>query len=96
MSRTHVIGRGMPLRRSEIDTDQIIPARSCLSTERSGFGIGLFGDWREEDSFVLNNPEYAEAKVLVAGAACNGLVTRVCCLGNKELRLQSRHCGKLR
>ncbi|MDF7674647.1 3-isopropylmalate dehydratase small subunit [Acetobacteraceae bacterium ESL0709] len=69
MNRKHVIGRGMPLRRSNLDTDQIIPARFCLSTERSGFGIGLFGDLREEKDFVLNDSRYAGATILVAGAA---------------------------
>ncbi|HBF31887.1 3-isopropylmalate dehydratase small subunit [Rhizobium sp.] len=69
MTRTLITGKGMPLHRSDIDTDQIIPARFCYSTERTGFGTGLFGDWREDPDFVLNNPAYNKATVLVAGSA---------------------------
>ena len=60
-------GVGVPLRRSNVDTDQIIPAVYLKRVTRSGFEDGLFAAWRNDPSFVLNRPEYAEASVLVAG-----------------------------
>ena len=63
---THT-GRAVPLRRSDVDTDQIIPSDWLKRVERTGFGAGLFSEWREDPSFVLNSPEYAGATVLVAG-----------------------------
>jgi 3-isopropylmalate/(R)-2-methylmalate dehydratase small subunit len=61
-------GRAVPLRRSNVDTDQIIPAEYLKRVSRAGFGEGLFAAWREDPSFVLNQPQYAGATVLVAGA----------------------------
>jgi 3-isopropylmalate/(R)-2-methylmalate dehydratase small subunit len=63
---TH-LGRAVPLRRSDVDTDQIIPSDWLKRVERTGFGAGLFSEWREDPTFVLNLPEYAGASVLVAG-----------------------------
>jgi len=63
---THT-GRAMPLRRSNVDTDQIIPAVYLKRVTREGFGDGLFAAWREDPSFVLNQPRYAGATILVAG-----------------------------
>jgi 3-isopropylmalate/(R)-2-methylmalate dehydratase small subunit len=64
---THT-GTAAPLRRSNVDTDQIIPAEYLKRITRSGFEDGLFVAWRaNEPDFVLNRPEYAEASVLVAG-----------------------------
>jgi 3-isopropylmalate/(R)-2-methylmalate dehydratase small subunit len=64
----HVItGAAVPLDRSDVDTDQIIPASWLKRVERSGFGQGLFSEWRGQHDFVLNRPEYAHATVLVAG-----------------------------
>jgi 3-isopropylmalate/(R)-2-methylmalate dehydratase small subunit len=60
-------GVGMPLRRSDVDTDQIIPAEYLKRVTRTGFEDGLFNAWRNDPTFVLNNPEYAGASVLVAG-----------------------------
>jgi 3-isopropylmalate/(R)-2-methylmalate dehydratase small subunit len=60
-------GRVLPLRRSNVDTDQIIPAEYLKRVSREGFGDGLFAAWREDPSFVLNQPAYADATVLVAG-----------------------------
>ena len=60
-------GRAVPLRRSDVDTDQIIPSDWLKRVERTGFGAGLFSEWREDPSFVLNREEYAGATVLVAG-----------------------------
>ena len=55
-----VSGRAVPLDRSDVDTDQIIPSDWLKRVERTGFGAGLFAEWRDESSFVLNQPEYAE------------------------------------
>jgi len=60
-------GRAVPLRRTNVDTDQIIPAVWLKRVSRAGFGEGLFAAWREDPSFVLNQPAYAGATVLVAG-----------------------------
>ena len=60
-------GSAVPLRRSNVDTDQIIPAVYLKRVTRSGFEDGLFSAWREDPAFVLNNPAYAGASVLVAG-----------------------------
>ncbi len=63
-----VRGTALPLDRANVDTDQIIPAVWLKRVERTGFGAGLFSSWREADpDFVLNRPEYAGAKILVAG-----------------------------
>jgi 3-isopropylmalate/(R)-2-methylmalate dehydratase small subunit len=63
---THA-GRAVPLRRSNVDTDQIIPAEYLKQVSRTGFGKGLFAAWREDPSFVLNQPQYDGATILVAG-----------------------------
>ena len=63
---THT-GVGVPLRRSNVDTDQIIPAVYLKRVTRTGFEDGLFAAWRDDPSFVLNRPEYAAGSVLVAG-----------------------------
>ena len=60
-------GRGVPLERSDVDTDQIIPSEWLKRVERTGFGRGLFSEWRDDTNFVLNQPEYAGASILVAG-----------------------------
>jgi 3-isopropylmalate/(R)-2-methylmalate dehydratase small subunit len=60
-------GRGLPLRRSNVDTDQIIPAEYLKRVSRTGFGDGLFAAWREDPEFVLNQPAYASATILIAG-----------------------------
>ena len=62
-----VTGRGVPLDRSDVDTDQIIPSDWLKRVERTGFGAGLFGEWRDDRDFVLNREEYAGANILVAG-----------------------------
>ncbi|MEV5511232.1 3-isopropylmalate dehydratase small subunit [Streptomyces orinoci] len=63
---THT-GRAVPLRRSNVDTDQIIPAHWLKKVTRDGFEDGLFEAWRKDAEFVLNRPEHAGATVLVAG-----------------------------
>jgi 3-isopropylmalate/(R)-2-methylmalate dehydratase small subunit len=61
-------GTAAPLDRSDVDTDQIIPASWLKRVERTGFGVGCFSAWRESDpDFVLNRPEYSEASILVTG-----------------------------
>lgn len=56
-----------PLDRSDVDTDQIIPSDYLKRVEKTEFEKGLFAQWREDENFVLNKPEYADAKILVAG-----------------------------
>ena len=63
---THT-GIGVPLRRSNVDTDQIIPAVYLKRVSRTGFEDGLFAAWRGDETFVLNQPEFASGSVLVAG-----------------------------
>ena len=63
---THT-GSAVPLRRSDVDTDQIIPSDWLKRVERTGFGAGLFSEWREDPAFVLNVPAFHGASVLVAG-----------------------------
>ncbi len=63
-----ITGTAVPLRRTDVDTDQIIPSDWLKRVERTGFGAGLFSEWREEPGFVLNRPEHAAATILVAGA----------------------------
>jgi 3-isopropylmalate/(R)-2-methylmalate dehydratase small subunit len=60
-------GRAVPLDRSDVDTDQIIPSDWLKRVERTGFGRGLFSEWRDDTTFVLNQPEYAGATILLAG-----------------------------
>ena len=64
---TQVHGRMIPVRRSNIDTDQIIPAYWMKRVERSGYQDGLFENWRKDPDFVLNDPNRAGASVLIAG-----------------------------
>jgi 3-isopropylmalate/(R)-2-methylmalate dehydratase small subunit len=62
-----VSGTAVPLDRSDVDTDQIIPSDWLKRVERTGFEKGLFAEWRDDRDFVLNQPEHAGAQVLVAG-----------------------------
>ncbi len=64
---TVITGRGPPLVRSDVDTDQIIPSDWLKRVERTGFGQGLFSEWRENSDFVLNQDRYKGANILVAG-----------------------------
>ena len=61
-----VTGTAVPLDRSDVDTDQIIPSDWLKKVERTGFGAGLFSEWRDDRDFVLNKDEYAGASILVA------------------------------
>jgi 3-isopropylmalate/(R)-2-methylmalate dehydratase small subunit len=63
---THT-GRAVPLRRSNVDTDQIIPAEYLKRVSRTGFADGLFKAWRDDPAFILNDSRYDGATVLVAG-----------------------------
>jgi 3-isopropylmalate/(R)-2-methylmalate dehydratase small subunit len=70
MKAVHVIsGTGLPLKRSDVDTDQIIPAEWLKRVERTGFEKGLFATWRDDRNFVLNDERYVGASIIVAGPA---------------------------
>jgi 3-isopropylmalate/(R)-2-methylmalate dehydratase small subunit len=62
-----VTGTAVPLDRSDVDTDQIIPSDWLKRVERTGFGAGLFSEWRDDREFVLNLPQFGGASILVAG-----------------------------
>jgi 3-isopropylmalate/(R)-2-methylmalate dehydratase small subunit len=62
-----VKSNAIPLNRADVDTDQIIPAQYLKRIERTGFGEFAFESWRKDPGFVLNNPAYAGAQILVAG-----------------------------
>ncbi len=62
-----VTSTAVPLERSDVDTDQIIPSDWLKRVERTGFGQGLFSEWREDSSFVLNDSRYLDARILVTG-----------------------------
>lgn len=62
-----VQGTAVPLDRSDVDTDQIIPAEWLKRVERTGFGKGLFSSWRDDRSFVLNDERFAGATILIGG-----------------------------
>src|SRR5680860_148403 len=62
-----ISGRAVPLDRSDVDTDQIIPAVWLKRVERTGFGKGLFAAWRDKRDFVLNDERFAGATILLAG-----------------------------
>jgi len=62
-----ILGRAVPLDRSDVDTDQIIPSDWLKRVERTGFGEGLFSEWREDPAFVLNQERFRGAVILVAG-----------------------------
>jgi len=62
-----ITGTAVPLRRADVDTDQIIPSEWLKRVERTGFGQGLFAEWRADPDFVLNQPRHRGASVLVTG-----------------------------
>ncbi len=62
-----VTGRAVPLDRSDVDTDQIIPSDWLKQVERTGFEKGLFSEWRDDPGFVLNDARFAGARILLAG-----------------------------
>ncbi|HEX3947947.1 MAG TPA: 3-isopropylmalate dehydratase small subunit, partial [Acidimicrobiales bacterium] len=64
---TIITDRAVPLDRSDVDTDQIIPSDWLKRVERTGFGAGLFSEWRDDRDFVLNQPHHVGAGILVAG-----------------------------
>ncbi len=68
MKAVHIVsGTAVPLDRSDVDTDQIIPSDWLKRVERTGFEKGLFSDWRDDRDFVLNDESYAGANILVGG-----------------------------
>jgi 3-isopropylmalate/(R)-2-methylmalate dehydratase small subunit len=69
MEKVSVIkGKALPLNRADVDTDQIIPAKYLKRIERTGFGEFAFEAWRQDPDFVVNDPAYAGAPILLAGA----------------------------
>ncbi|MFN2504616.1 MAG: 3-isopropylmalate dehydratase small subunit, partial [Acidimicrobiales bacterium] len=62
-----ITGTALPLDRSDVDTDQIIPSEWLKRVERTGFGEGLFSAWRSDPEFVINQPQYVGASILIAG-----------------------------
>ena len=91
-----VSGTAVPLDRSDVDTDQIIPSDWLKRVERTGFGQGLFAEWRDDRDFVLNQPEYAGATILVAGPELrDGFVPRTRRVGPDGLRLQGGRLAPL-
>ncbi len=64
---TVIEGTALPVDRSDVDTDQIIPAEYLKRIERSGFGPFLFAEWRKDPAFVINDPRYAGASIMLAG-----------------------------
>ena len=62
-----VEGRCVPLERADVDTDQIIPSDWLKRVERTGFGRGLFSEWRDDPDFVLNRPDFVGATIMTAG-----------------------------
>jgi 3-isopropylmalate/(R)-2-methylmalate dehydratase small subunit len=62
-----IVARALPLDRANVDTDQIIPSDWLKRVERTGFGAGLFSEWRESSDFVLNQEQYEGAQILVSG-----------------------------
>jgi 3-isopropylmalate/(R)-2-methylmalate dehydratase small subunit len=67
-----VVGSALPLARADVDTDQIIPSHWLKRLERTGYGPGLFEAWRKDPAFVLNDPRYRGAAILLAGANFGG------------------------
>lgn len=61
------VGSGLPLRRDDVDTDQIVPAEFCRRVTRTGYADALFARWRQDEHFPLNNPAYTGATFLIAG-----------------------------
>ena len=64
---TVITGRAVPLDRSDVDTDQIIPSDWLKRVERTGFGAGLFSEWRDDRSFIFNDEAFQGANILIAG-----------------------------
>ena len=65
---TTITGVAVPLRRSNVDTDQIIPAVFLKRVTKTGYDDGLFHEWRKDPQFILNRPEYAGARILITGS----------------------------
>ncbi len=98
MEPVHIItGRAVPLDRSDVDTDQIIPSDWLKRIERTGFGAGLFSEWRDDRDFVLNKSEHAGATIPHRRPELRDwLVPRARCVGARRLRLQGCHQSEVR
>ena len=97
MKAVHIVsGSGLPLRRSDVDTDQIIPAEWLKRVERTGFEQGLFATWRDDRDFVLNDERYARRPHARGRAGVRRrLVARARRLGDPAVRLRCRHRAEL-
>ena len=90
-------GTAVPLDRSDVDTDQIIPAQYLKRIERTGFGPFLFDEWRKDPDFVLNDPRYDGASILIAGRELRQRVEPGArAVGDRGLRLPGRDRAELR
>ena len=90
-------GTALPVDRSDVDTDQIIPAEYLKRIERTGFGPFLFAEWRKDPAFVINDPRYAGASILLAGAQLRlRLQPRARPVGDRGRGLQGRRRSELR
>src|SRR2546423_4785175 len=69
---TVIEGTALPIDRSDVDTDQIIPAEYLKRIERTGFGQFLFDSWRKDPAFVMNDPRYTGASIMIAGPNFGG------------------------
>jgi 3-isopropylmalate/(R)-2-methylmalate dehydratase small subunit len=67
-----ITGRALPLERADVDTDQIIPSHWLKRLERTGYAAGLFEAWRKDPAFVMNDPRYHGASIVLAGANFGG------------------------
>ena len=92
-----ITGKAVPLNRANVDTDQIIPASWLKRVERTGFGQGLFSEWRDQRDFVLNKPEHAGATILVArGQLRHRFLSRARRMGPYGLRFSGRRLASVR
>jgi 3-isopropylmalate/(R)-2-methylmalate dehydratase small subunit len=89
-----ISGTALPLKRSDVDTDQIIPAEWLKRVERTGFEKGLFSTWRDDRNFVMNDERYAGASILVAGPSFGvGSSREHAVWALLAIRFQRRYCS---
>jgi len=89
-------GQAVPLDRSDVDTDQIIPSDWLKRVERTGFGKGLFSEWRDDRDFILNDELRWCINLGSRVQLWNGIVTRTCGLGAYGLRIHGRDLSPVR
>ena len=90
-------GTALPVDRSDVDTDQIIPAEYLKRVERTGFGPFLFAEWRKDPDFVINDQRYAGASILIGGRELRQrLQPRARAVGDRGRRVPRDHRAELR